>query len=105
FNLQKRICGRSALDLAMSKTQISLWLRGAGHGGGISVEAAGDVADEDAEDEVDEDNEDGGRAGDFERHPGDVPLVDQGGDCSNDVERCAGLVAQNAALGAEADQH
>src|SRR5215470_4817254 len=70
-----------------------------------SVEAAGDAADEDAEDEIDDDDESRGGPGGVECHPGDVPLVDEGGDRGHDVEGFAGHAAQDPTLGPDSDQH
>ena len=52
----------------------------------LSVEAAGDVADQHAEQEVDKDDKRRGRGRRIERDPRDEPLVDEDGDGSGDLD-------------------
>jgi hypothetical protein len=73
--------------------------------GAISVEPAGGEADHDHEDEVDENDKNRGGGRGIECHPGDVPLVDEGGDQGQDVDGFSGPRDRDRASGTDADQH
>src|SRR6266852_9454651 len=92
---------RGALRAARDRPALPLPARRDGSDysrGAISVEAGGDAADEDTEDQVDKDDEGRGGDGGVERHPGDVPLVDEGGERGDDVEGFADPGAEDPAL-------